>query len=166
MFTLPVATAADGVYDLSWRVNCSTPLISYELEFREMPHGNWLSLNVPGTDAFSSRHVYLWQPDRLHTLHKRATKSVRLFCGYKAQTSRQGGVALLSNILAGKCCKESRGENGADKTGDAKGDHRLHAGELEDGEAISRHHGGVVEHRQSYKLSGLPDGVNYEVSNR
>lgn len=46
-FAPPVVTA-DGVYDLSWRVNCSTPVISYELEFRELPHGNWLSLNVPG----------------------------------------------------------------------------------------------------------------------
>ena len=47
LFDAPAVTA-DGVYDLSWRVNCSTPLISYELEFRELPHGNWVSLNVPG----------------------------------------------------------------------------------------------------------------------
>ena len=47
LFDAPAVTA-DGVYDLSWRVNCSTPVISYELEFRELPHGNWVSLNVPG----------------------------------------------------------------------------------------------------------------------
>ena len=47
LFDMPVVTS-DGVYDLSWRVNCSTPVISYELEFRELPHGNWVSLNVPG----------------------------------------------------------------------------------------------------------------------
>ena len=48
LFDPPVVTS-DGVYDLSWRVNCSTPVISYELEFRELPHGNWVSLNVPGS---------------------------------------------------------------------------------------------------------------------
>ena len=58
--------------------------------------------------------------------------------------------------------------------GDADGDPRLLAGQLEDGgggasfgegggSAASRHHGGIVEHRQNYRLSGLPEGVNYEV---
>ena len=31
------------------------------------------------------------------------------------------------------------------------------------GSAASRHHGGIVEHRQNYRLSGLPEGVDYEV---
>ena len=58
--------------------------------------------------------------------------------------------------------------------GDADGDPRLLVGQLEDGggggsfgegggSAASRHHGGIVEHRQNYRLSGLPEGVNYEV---
>ena len=58
--------------------------------------------------------------------------------------------------------------------GDADGDPRLLVGQLEDGgggasfgegggTAASRHHGGIVEHRQNYRLSGLPEGVNYEV---
>ena len=58
--------------------------------------------------------------------------------------------------------------------GDADGDPRLLAGQLDDGgggasfgegggSVASRHHGGIVEHRQNYRLSGLPEGVNYEV---
>ena len=35
--------------ELSWRVNCSVnaPIINYQLEFQEIPHGQWLSINVP-----------------------------------------------------------------------------------------------------------------------
>ena len=75
LFDAPAVTADGGVYDLSWRVNCSTPLISYELEFREMPHGNWLSLNVPGKHGGGGRgrtvslpDTFCSRTDRLHTL--------------------------------------------------------------------------------------------------
>ena len=80
------------MYDLWWRVNCSTPLISYELEFREMPHGNWLSLNVPGTEEEDADGPFLFQTrltficsrtDRGHTLHRRANKKRNLLCGHR-----------------------------------------------------------------------------------
>ncbi|TRY74039.1 hypothetical protein TCAL_15768, partial [Tigriopus californicus] len=39
---------SDSIFKLVWRVNCSTPIINYQLEFREIPHGDWVTLNVPG----------------------------------------------------------------------------------------------------------------------
>lgn len=46
-FDLP-AQWSDSTYKLSWRVNCSTDVISYDLEFREAPLGRWVSITVPG----------------------------------------------------------------------------------------------------------------------
>jgi hypothetical protein len=34
VFELPLLTS-DETYDLSWHVNCSTPIIAYQLEFRD-----------------------------------------------------------------------------------------------------------------------------------
>ena len=91
MFDLPTPTTSDkSSYDLSWRVNCSTPIISYQLEFRELPHGDWVEVVVPGD---------------------------------------VGGGHF----------------DGGPPTGGR------------------RRHGGIVEHSQSYRLSGLEKGVNYEV---
>ena len=73
-FAPPVVTA-DGVYDLSWRVNCSTPVISYELEFRELPHGNWLSLNVPGWCILKSKSCW-WT---------RLLDSVLCYCAFSSR---------------------------------------------------------------------------------
>ena len=39
----------DTTFKLSWKVNCSihAPIINYQLEFRELPHGHWVVINVP-----------------------------------------------------------------------------------------------------------------------
>ena len=52
-FDLPTLWS-DSTFELSWRVNCSTPIINYLLEFRELPRGKWVSLNVPGDAGESS----------------------------------------------------------------------------------------------------------------
>ena len=42
-------SASATTLEISWRVNCSVnaPIINYRLEFQEIPHGQWLSINVP-----------------------------------------------------------------------------------------------------------------------
>ena len=48
-FELPT-TWSDTSYTLSWGVNCSinAPIINYQLSFKELPHGPWRSINIPG----------------------------------------------------------------------------------------------------------------------
>ena len=50
-FELPT-TWSDTSYTLSWGVNCSinAPIINYQLSFKELPHGPWRSINIPGND--------------------------------------------------------------------------------------------------------------------
>ncbi len=70
-FDLPTLWS-ESYFKLSWRVNCSTPIINYQarqnkflggklfraiykyillqLEFREVPHGDWVEINVPADD--------------------------------------------------------------------------------------------------------------------
>ena len=70
--------------ELSWRVNCSVnaPIINYQLEFQEIPDGQWLSINVPaqlkseGTDL--KRTVEYKQSYTLKGLSKGARYKVRL----------------------------------------------------------------------------------------
>ncbi len=96
-FDSPESNSDGSAYQLTWRVNCSTPIISYQLEFRELPHGDWVALNVPG-DVVGGGHYQAENPNGTGSGRKR--------------------------------------------------------------------HGGVVEHRQTYRLSGLEDGVSYEVRER
>ena len=59
-FDLPTLFS-DSLFKLTWRVNCSTPIINYQLEFRELPLGDWVALNVPGdfgSDPGSRRSPY------------------------------------------------------------------------------------------------------------
>ena len=39
----------DTTFTLTWRVNCSrsAPIINYQLEFQEIPHGRWVVINIP-----------------------------------------------------------------------------------------------------------------------
>ena len=47
-FDLPTEWT-DTTFKLSWRVNCSihAPIINYQLEFKELPHGQWVVMNIP-----------------------------------------------------------------------------------------------------------------------
>jgi hypothetical protein len=47
-FDLPTSWS-DTTFKLSWRVNCSrnAPIINYKLEFRELPYGDWVVINIP-----------------------------------------------------------------------------------------------------------------------
>ena len=46
----------DTTFKLSWRVNCSiyAPIINYQLEFQEIPHGRWVVINIPAKIDFDS----------------------------------------------------------------------------------------------------------------
>ena len=37
----------ETTYSLSWRVNSTAPIINYQLQFREFPHGPWIVINIP-----------------------------------------------------------------------------------------------------------------------
>ena len=42
-------TLTETTVNLSWKVNASynAPVINYQLEFQEIPHGQWITINVP-----------------------------------------------------------------------------------------------------------------------
>ena len=42
-------TLTETTVNLSWKVNASynAPVINYQLEFQEIPHGQWITVNVP-----------------------------------------------------------------------------------------------------------------------
>jgi hypothetical protein len=42
-------TLTETTVNLSWKVNASynAPVINYKLEFQEIPHGQWITVNVP-----------------------------------------------------------------------------------------------------------------------
>eukprot|EP00095_Tigriopus_kingsejongensis_P008872 snap_masked-scaffold15_size728074-processed-gene-6.5 protein:Tk08872 transcript:snap_masked-scaffold15_size728074-processed-gene-6.5-mRNA-1 annotation:"opioid-binding protein cell adhesion molecule-like" len=65
-FDLPTLWS-DSIFKLTWRVNCSTPIINYQLEFREVPHGEWVTLNVPGDfgRSFRSRYYNRFAPSQI-----------------------------------------------------------------------------------------------------
>lgn len=54
-FDLPTDWS-DTTFKLSWRVNCSiyAPIINYQLEFQEIPHGRWVVINIPAKIDFDS----------------------------------------------------------------------------------------------------------------
>ena len=59
-FDLPT-NWSDTTFKLSWRVNCSinAPIINYQLEFKEVPHGQWVVINIPAEidyDSFQKHH--------------------------------------------------------------------------------------------------------------
>ena len=56
-FDLPTEWT-DTTFKLSWRVNCSinAPIINYNLEFKELPHGQWFVINIPAEIDFSHLH--------------------------------------------------------------------------------------------------------------
>ena len=72
--------------ELSWRVNCSVnaPIINYQLEFQEIPNGQWLSINVPAqlslqsTEKELKRIVEYRQNYTLKGLNKGTKYRVRL----------------------------------------------------------------------------------------
>ena len=72
--------------ELSWRVNCSVnaPIINYQLEFQEIPDGQWLSINVPAqlslqtTEEDLKRIVEYKQSYTLKGLNKGTKYRVRL----------------------------------------------------------------------------------------
>ena len=72
--------------ELSWRVNCSAnaPIINYQLEFQEIPNGQWLSINVPAqlslqsTEKELKRIVEYRQSYTLKGLNKGTKYRVRL----------------------------------------------------------------------------------------
>lgn len=47
-FDVPTSWS-DTTFKLSWKVNCSksAPIINYKLEFRELPYGDWVVMNIP-----------------------------------------------------------------------------------------------------------------------
>lgn len=57
-FELPTDWS-DTTFKLTWKVNCSihAPIINYQLEFRELPHGQWVAVNVPSAEIdLDTRH--------------------------------------------------------------------------------------------------------------
>ena len=50
-------TLTETTVNLSWKVNASynAPVINYQLEFQEIPHGQWITVNVPAKGQLISK---------------------------------------------------------------------------------------------------------------
>ena len=80
-------TLTETTVNLSWKVNASynAPVINYQLEFQEIPHGQWITVNVPakaniGTKVKNNYDVVEFQQSYiLKGLSKGASYKVRSF---------------------------------------------------------------------------------------
>ena len=54
-------TLTDTSANLSWRVNTSfnAPVINYQLEFKEIPHGQWIIINIPANLVNDAEEFYV-----------------------------------------------------------------------------------------------------------
>jgi len=59
IFDLPT-NWSDTTFKLSWRVNCSinAPIINYQLEFKEVPHGEWVVINIPAEIDYDDNNFH------------------------------------------------------------------------------------------------------------
>ena len=80
-------TLTETTVTLSWKVNASynAPVINYQLEFQEIPHGQWITVNVPakaniGTKVKNNYDVVEFQQSYiLKGLSKGASYKVKSF---------------------------------------------------------------------------------------
>ncbi len=65
-FELPTLWS-ESTFKLSWRVNSTLPIISYRLEFRKVPYGEWVTINVP-SDTNTQREADVRSDPATHLL--------------------------------------------------------------------------------------------------
>ena len=97
-FDRPVNHSQTTFY-LSWRVNSSfnAPIINYHLEFKELPHGQWISVNIPANSCDRQvnspfQMVEFNQSYTLKGLEKGANYQVLNSCSFRSNLYMQYGV--------------------------------------------------------------------------
>lgn len=97
----------ESTFNLSWRCNSSlnAPVINYQLEFKELPHGVWINVNIPadpGQDTKAYRHAYdmaeFTQSYTLKGLSKHANYQAKIKSRNEFGLSAETRIDLIKSI--------------------------------------------------------------------
>ena len=83
----------DSTFTLLWKCNSSinAPIINYQLEFREIPHGQWISVNVPASEA--KKHHTMKKSNQITEFHQKY-----ILKGLSKKANYQVFSSLMSKI--------------------------------------------------------------------